>query len=128
MAIKISAPFAISPRLLPGLKIGQTWVSAVCIHARRVDFIFDCPGNPEHRETISSAGSRVTLQSGFQSILSFLTAWIEARNHQTRTGRDSENVDLFPEFLFPDVDNAESELNSLHLELSETETLFFELE
>lgn len=121
-------PFVISPRLLPALKVGEAWVQLE--YSRRPG---NEPGRVRYKWTIdlgsqswsdddmSSGCQGGTLQEGFASLLSFLGAFAEGRSYSQRTGRESENGDLFPEGLAEWAYQNSDEISSLAFELEEAE-------
>ena len=124
MAI-LHPPVKISPRLHPGVFVGGAWVS-ICYAGRPGD-----DGRTRYRWHIDIAGQEYTddylqsgcqggsLQEGLESLLSFLGAFAEAIDYQQRTGRESDNSDLFPEGLAEWASQNAEELAMLELELVE---------
>ena len=96
-------PFLISPSLKPALRIGDAWLELT--YARREGregrtryawSVLLPDGAEEAGDDLQSGCGGGNLQEGFGSLLSFLGACAEAIDYQERTGRESDNADLFP--------------------------------
>jgi hypothetical protein len=133
MALQLTAPFKISARLLPALKIGKSWLSfdndgkpqtAVFNYF----FWLDTPDGEHKLGGFSSPlsghyrGADPFLKECFKAALSFLSAAAEARQHFTRTGRKSDNHDLFNDAVCEWAVEHSDELALLALELESEET------
>lgn len=106
--MKLSPPFEISPRLMAGVQIGGAWIQLVyCDGGRRgpdgrvrYRWVIDLPGRKRGvcGSDLGSGADGGTLQEGFGSLLSFLSAcgesmyWASRRSNERR----GENADLFP--------------------------------
>lgn len=116
-------PFQITPRLLPGLKIGSAWVSLEHVgytHDGRdryrwyVDLPQDETGDREYSESDLRSGVQgATYQQMFGTLLVFLSACAEGRRYQDGTGRMSENADLFPDEVGQWAEEHSDEIDSL---------------
>lgn len=100
----LSSPIVITPRLLPGVRIGDAWVSIARNgitrdNRDRFDYWIDFDGQEVFGSDLCSGVGGCSLQSALASLLSFLGAFAESIGYETRTGRDSENSDMFPAIL-----------------------------
>lgn len=94
-------PFQISSRLLPSLQIGNGTVSLKYERDNREGrmvfrWFIDIPEGEFSEADLKSGVGGASLQDMFGSLLSFLGAAAEAYDYTMRTGRESENEDLFP--------------------------------
>ena len=106
-------PFKISARLLPALKINDTWMSL-----DDGEFILDFPDGTEY--VINDFhGGRGGLQDYFEAILSFMGAAAESRQYRERTGMEGENEDLFPPHIVDWIVDNVDEIGCLQFDLSE---------
>lgn len=85
-------PLKISARLLPAIKIGETWIS----YDNCGDFVFDFPDGSEYTADSYHPGCGHEIEDVFADILSFLDAALESRDFRLRTGIEGECEDLFP--------------------------------
>lgn len=115
--MKLQSPFIISARLLPALVI-----DGVTISYNGGSVFFDGPAW-EYEEKTFRAPPCGDLQDAFAAILSFLGAFAEARSYQQRTGRESENASLFPEFMGEWADKNSDEFSMLGSEIEEYELI-----
>lgn len=83
-------PIQTSPRLLPGVKIGDSWLS---FEPDTQVFRLDTPDG-DHEITGFRAGAACGVLSVFEAILSFMLAAAEAQN-AVDAGRFSDNADIF---------------------------------
>lgn len=132
--MKILAPLIITPRLLPGAKVGGGCISIEYDRKRRGEggrvryhYYIDLPKGVEYTgNDLQSGASGGTLQQGLESLVSFLEAAGEAYRYAMYLGRDSENADMFPgnvnEWAYQNSD----ELSMLQIELQETPDLIQE--
>jgi hypothetical protein len=108
MPLKLQAPFIISARLLPALRIGnavlsldgmtQVSISHGQLVARRhaPGFILDIGSRSYRIDDIQSgAGGFRSLVEPFESLLSFMSACAESVRYRKRTGQPGENEHLF---------------------------------
>lgn len=133
----LASPFIITPRLLPGLRVGEAFVSLTWSRrpgeGGRVRFAWTVDlvdGASLTGDDLQSGCGGGSLQDGFRSLLGFLCAFAESIQYQERTGRQGENADLFPAELAPWATMNSDELAMLALELDERreETLIDEKE
>ena len=130
--LELESPLSISSRLLPAVKVGDCTISIEPTGRTdegriSVRAFFDRPGRKTYvDESLStgcgarwdSAGVRLTMES----LVVFLSAAVESRNHRQRRGAetidDDSNESLFPPFIVRFFDEHSSELESLSCELS----------
>lgn len=129
----LNSPFQISPRLLPGLQIGGAWVQLEYSRnpgtgsRSRYTWTIDLPGGESFSGSDLQSGSwGGSLQSGFESLLSFLGAFAESLSYSLRTGRETENGDLFPVGLRAWAMTNSEEFSMLQCEIEETKNLIAE--
>lgn len=118
-------PLAISPRLLPGVRVGDGWVS--WDHGRGVGYV-DAPGI-DHAVTDMRPGlsgrtgdPEDQVRACLASLLGFLGACAESRSYGERRKGDpmaGENSDLFPEDVGAWAQQHSDELGMACLELEE---------
>ncbi len=127
--MQLKPPFAISSRLLPALKIGDAWISLEAIGCRDNRLVYrwyiDLPNGEEFSEADLSS-PRDDLQEMFATLLDFLSACAEGIAYQTRTGRESENSDLFPAAVGQWATENSDEISILACEIEETPELICE--
>jgi hypothetical protein len=124
-------PVIITPRLLPGVKVGDAFLSIeydgiTRDNRDRYKIYLDAPNLTHEDSELQSGCGGGTLQDGLANLLGFMFACGESVQWGKRTGKLEGNADLYP----PDVaawcaDNA-SELSMLCEELSEKEGLIKE--
>ena len=121
--MKLHAPFEISPRLNPAVRIqdsnGIAWLSY------DGDFILDLTDGSEHIVSDFRAGCGSSLQSQFAAVLSFLSACAESRSYAERNGKpamDGDNSDLFPENVGEWAQQMSDEISLLAIQIEESET------
>ena len=121
----IKEPCIITPRLLPGLKLGEAFVSIEYSDRPgdngrdRYRWHIDLPEGEFSDDDLQSGCQGGSLAEGLSSLLSFLTAAAESYRYRERTGREGENEDLFPaEVVAWAADNAD-DLSMLHCEIEE---------
>lgn len=127
--MKLYPPFIITPRLAPGLSVGDAFIS---FESGR--FVIDLPDGSEYVVTdfrfpasrIAGETDEDRLAKGFAAILSFLSACAESRAYAARTGRTGENADLWPENVGEWAESCSDELDMLRLEIEESETSLIE--
>lgn len=112
----LSDPFKISARLLPALKIGDSWLSwdgSV--------FFLDTPPGDCITYVIDDfrPGAACNVQECFAAILSFMGAAAESRQFRDRTGQQGENEDLFPEPIVDWICANKDEIDMLAYDLEE---------
>ena len=118
----------ITPRLMPGLHIGDAFISIEYGrdrgHRQHYRYYIDIGGR-EYTDDDLSSGCNHSLQNGLESLLSFLGACVEGRRY-ARTGRESENADLFPDWVGEWAEANSDEISMVACELEETEGLIVE--
>jgi len=134
MTITINAPCIITPRLLPGLQIGEAFVSIEYSrrqgsesHRVRYRYHIDLPDNQEYTADDLQSGCNHSLQNGLGTLLSFLEAAGEAYRHEMGHGKgSSDNGDMFPEYVMEWCYQNSDELTMLAMELEEGEDIIVE--
>jgi hypothetical protein len=127
----LSDPIVITSRLLPGVKVGDATVSidygGTTVDGRQQYLWYvDIDGQEFEGDDLASGVGGGSLQEGLSSLFSFLSAFAESVDYSARTGRDSENADLFPAGLADWASENSDELSMLSIELEETEGLIVE--
>lgn len=123
--MEIHSPLCITSRLLPGVRIGEATISieygGIAPNFRqRYRWWIDLSDNGgEFKGNELSAMEGSTLQEGLESLLGFLSAFAKAIAYQERSGRESENADLFPAGLADWATANADELSVLECELQE---------
>ena len=121
----IKSPFKISARLLPALQIGGAWISMeVTSDTQASYYIYLADGSEVTGDDIGCRAG-LDLQSAFSSLLTFLGAFAEAIDYETRTGRESENADLFPASLAEWATQNSDEIGIMSCELKESNEKYF---
>lgn len=127
--MELKAPFIITPRLLPGIKIGQTTISIDCNgydRDGRVKWrVFFDPMREDRKllkKTVMVDGfashrwigqDSLFLLEQAKGLCSFLGAFVEA----SRYGKSSDNWDLFPDSLREWALNYSGEIDIMSIEL-----------
>ena len=125
--MEINAPCLITARLLPGVKIGDSWLSVEYgdyTPEGRMQYVIylDTPQGEYVIDDICSGCQGGSLQQGLEACLSFMSAC----EYEARTGKRGENADLFaPEVAQWCVDNRD-EIDMMQCELSEIPDLIDE--
>jgi hypothetical protein len=128
----LQPPFKISARLLPALQIGSAWVQleyspiAGAAGRTRYRWTIDFDGQEFSGDDLQSGCGNGSLQSGFESLLSFLGAAGEAYAYRLRTNREAENEDLFPPAVVEWAHQNSDEICMAKLTVQETENLIEE--
>lgn len=133
--MNISSPCIITARLLPGIRIGDSFISIDYskneheeLHRCRYLYYIDGP-NIEYQGDDISSGCNHSLQSGLASLLSFLGAAAESYAYDMRRGGDGtkgENSDLFPLPVVQWAHMNSDEISMYGLELEEGEKVIEE--
>lgn len=92
-------PMEISARLLPAVRIGDSWISLDYRGDREFKWYIDTPiGEFSGTDFRGPACGDMDdfIRKSMESFLGFLDAFVEAIEYTRRTGRESENADLFP--------------------------------
>lgn len=130
--MKLHAPFIITPRLMAGLHVGDAFISMGTGQRNaegRTQYgcFIDLPDGTEHEVTDLRSGCQGgSLQSGFASLLSFLTACAESYSYAMRRNKplsETENGDLFPPAVAEWAYQFSDELSMLGMEIKETKDL-----
>ena len=123
--MKINPPFIITPRLLPGLKIGDGFIS--------LEYDGESGGRTRYRHHIDIKAGEFSdndlksgvgggdLQEGFRSLLSFLGAAIESYRYRkcVYTNNPDDNMTLFPKEVVEWAYQHSDTLQMLELEIEE---------
>ena len=114
--MKLHAPFFLSARLLPALKVGELTISLEMLPRgfngrNRYHYFIDppagCRAKPLEASDLLSGCQGGTLVEGFGSLLCFLDSAAESKRWGERTGRRGENAGLFPAWILNRVDESE---------------------
>ena len=108
----LSSPFLISARLLPAVSIGQG-SEQVTVSLSPSGFILDGPFG-EHQVTDLTLRGNPSMESAFETLLSFMSAAAESFRYR---GMDGENADLFPAPVTEAIAQVSSELECVHYEI-----------
>jgi len=118
--MKLTSPFVITPRLMAGLLIDETFISY-----DGKDFYFDNKDWSYISQNFHPAPGG-DWQSCFEAILSFLGAFAESRSYGLRTkGSEDlgENSNLFPFYMGEWADKNSDTFSLLEMEISEYELI-----
>ena len=133
--MKLNAPFIITARLLPGLKINSSKFACndsflsikfdgeTSDGRARYRYYLDTPGFEFTSNDLKSGVGGGSLQEGMTSLLSFLSAAAESASYYMSTKVKGDNFDLFPGQVTQWAYNHSDELSMLSLELEETADL-----
>jgi hypothetical protein len=129
--MQLKKPFIITPRLLPGLQIGGAFISIEYDGAASGRALYryhiDLPDGTEHSAAdLRSGVGGGSLQSGVESLLSFLGAAAESYDYRLRTNRKGENEDLFPPAITEWAALYSDEISMVQTEIEETPGLIQE--
>ena len=132
--VKINAPGIITSRLCAGVKIGSVTISIEYSPREgnsgrtRYRYYLDSDnGKPEHEgDDLQSGCQGGNLQFGLANLLSFLSAAGEGYAYEMHDGCESENTDLFPEWVNEWAYQYSGELSLLVWELEEGALSIFE--
>jgi len=124
--MKLSAPIIITPRLLPGLKIDQTFLSITAERGRWRVYI-DAP-DFEHTDAdmrppaMRCAHSKHPIQEALAALCSFLGACGESYRYKISfPDSEPENLSLYPPHVAEWAYMHADELTMCELELEESE-------
>jgi hypothetical protein len=125
---RIKAPCSITPRLLPGIRINDSWLSIEYAgespDGRQIYRVhLDTPAFSYSDETLRSGIGGGTLQQGLESCLSFMGACAESIHY---SGQEGENSNLFPPHVGEWCAANSDELGMLQCLLEETKDLIEE--
>ena len=129
--MKLDHPFEISARLLPAVRVGNSFVSIefageTSDGRSRYRYHIDTPEWEFTGADLKSGVGGGSLESGTENLLSFLSACGESVAYSMRTGRESENADLFPPHVAQWCYQHSDELSMLQCEISEAENNLIE--
>lgn len=124
--MKINPPFCITPRLMPGLKIGEGFIS--------LEYNGESDGRTRYRYHIDIKAGHFSdndfksgvgggdLQAGFVSLLAFLGAAVESYRYRQciYTGNPDDNMTLFPKEVVEWAYHHADTLQMLELEIEES--------
>ena len=108
----LTSPFIISARLLPAVSIGKGQ-EQVTVSLSPSGFILDGPFG-EHEVTDLTLRGNPSMESAFETLLSFMSAAAESFRYR---GMDGENADLFPAPVTEAIAQVSSELECVHYEI-----------
>jgi len=126
--MRIHPPCIITPRLLPGVSVGNGYISIEYSdrapsgygRAERFRYYIDIDGADEHTaDDLQTGAYGGGLQEGLSTLLSFLCAAAEAHDYTAHTGRASDNDDLFPAYIAEWALEHSDEIAMLQVELEE---------
>lgn len=119
------SPIIITSRLLPGVRIGGAEISIEATGLRESNgkpvwgYHIDLPnGTQVNGEDLAGWGNATEMLA---TLAAFLSACGEAVSYSRATGREAENVDLFPPSVAAWADENSDELSMLTLELEEAQ-------
>ena len=122
----LNSPFSISSCLLPALEIGGAviqleYASRAGRDGRvRYRWTIDLPDGSSHSgDDLQSGCGGGSLQEGFESLLSFLSAAAESWRY---AGSNGENSDLFPRPVVKWAAQNSDEIGMLECEIEESES------
>lgn len=120
----LKSPVMITPRLAAGVEVGDAWVSIEYSDLDGRDgrvryrwFVDFRDGREFSGDDLQSGCVGGSLQSGLESLLSFLGAFAESWRY---AGEDGENSDLFPADLAEWAMQNSDEIAMLGFELEES--------
>lgn len=125
-------PVFITSRLLPGVRIGNATVSIDYATKRgaggrtRYRYHIDLGRKHHTAADLESGVGGGSLQSGLETLLSFLGAAAESHGYHLRTKEKGEHEHLFPEWVNIWAYQHSDEISTLQLELEETSGLIRE--
>lgn len=132
----LNPPFIITARLLPGLEIGDAFISITYStlpgddNRTRYRYTIDLPDGYKcdtyANDDLQSGCGGGNLQEGIVSLLSFLSAAGESYAYLLRTGRYGDNDELFPSEVRRWAYENADELSMLALQIEESETKLIE--
>ena len=119
-------PIIITPRLLPGVKIGNAFLSLerdgeTRDNRDRFRWFADIDGKEYSEADLKSGCGGCSMLEAFRSLVSFLSAAVESYRYKNATGRGGDNIDLFPLPVVEWAYQHQSEIEGLSLDL-ESET------
>ncbi len=126
--MELTSPIIITPRLMPGVQIGDGIVSIEykdITHDGRMEYQWyvDIGVLEVSSDDLCSGVGGGSLQEGLESFLAFLGAFAESWQY---AGENGENSNLFPATLAEWAMQNSDEIGMLQIELDETEGLIDE--
>jgi len=126
-------PIEITSRLLPGVKVGDAYIS-IRYSSRpgddgrfRYHYFIDLPGGVGHEnDNMQSGCGGGNLLNGLDDLLSFLSACGESYDGFMGEDGWGENADLFPPAIGAWAAINQDKLGAIRTELEETETILIE--
>jgi hypothetical protein len=125
--MKMSSPFLISARLLPAVKIGESFIS---LKSRGTNgegrdcyiYYIDTPEFKYEGDDLKTGCQGGDYQEAMESLLTFLSAAAEswARQMRSREWGEGENADLFPPMVMEWAYQYREEIEMIALELEES--------
>ena len=128
----LKQPFFISSRLLAALQVGPACVQLEYAYRAgregrtRYKWTIDLNGKCYSGDDLQSGCQGGNLLGGFISLVSFLSGFAESVSYAQRTGKDGDNIDLFPKGLREWAHQHSDELSMLECELEEQLDLIVE--
>ncbi len=124
-------PICITARLLPGVTIGEGWISIeydgwTDNGRRQYQYHIDLPSYSYSNNELASRVGGGSLQSGLESLLSFLGAFAASVSYEERRGGPGENTNMFPSELAEWATHNSDEIMLVGLELKESTTPLIE--
>lgn len=113
-------PFGIYARLLPSVAIGGG-SEQVTVSLDKSGFVLDGPFG-EHRVTDLTLRGNPTMESAFETMLSFMEAAAESFQYAERRGKDGmegENADLFPREVTEALAQVSDEIGMARFEIEQ---------
>lgn len=130
--MQLTRPFEIAPNLEAGIRIGSDWITIAYAgragdeSRTRYTYTILIDGKEYTAEDLQSGNGRGGLQSGMESLLSFLGAAAESYGYSSRTGRESDNADLFPAWVSEWAHANSDEISMMQCQIEETADLIAE--
>lgn len=130
--MRLFKPFFISSRLRAAIKIGGATIDLEAGERNRegrTEYAYSITledGQCHEGNDLASGCLGGSVREGFESLLDFLSACGESVGYSQRTGRQSENADLFPAFIGEWAAQYSDELSLARLELEENPGLIEE--
>ena len=128
----INPPCTITARLMAGLRIGENSFISIYRHGVSDDgrtiygYYIDRPEGEYQAADLKSGVGGGSLQGGLASLLCFLSASMEGYEYEQRTGRKSDNADLFPNDVLEWALQNRYELEAYQNDLEELEGVIVE--
>jgi hypothetical protein len=123
--MKILSPCIITARLLPGVKIGDSFVSITYSKRAgegsrtRYQWFIDTPKGEFEGHDLQSGQHGGSLQDGLESLLSFLGAAAASYAYEMRGHKCGDNSDLFDERVNEWAYQNSDEISMLEIEIHE---------